>query len=115
MFDYWYGPGVLTSPPEVRIKRLENKNIEMLRLAEPTLYVNDNIVDVNYSVQVKRKLTEGDAITEFKEQHKMRYLFVPELIQLCQEYFVLKESFSWLRKTSPDLSDWLAVSVFIKK
>ena len=115
IFDYWYGPGVLTSPPEVRIKRLENKNIEMLRLAEPTLYVNDNIVDVNYSVQVKRKLTEGDAITEFKEQHKMRYLFVPELIQLCQEYFVLKESFSWLRKTSPDLSDWLAVSVFIKK
>jgi len=115
IFDYWYGPGVLTNPPEVRIKRLENENIEVLRIAEPKMYANDNVVCVNYSVLVKRKLTEEDAITELKEQHKMRYLFAPELMQLCQKYFVLKESFPWLRKTSLNLSDWLAVSVLIKK
>ena len=49
IFDFWYGPGVLTDPPAVRKKRLENKDIEVLRIAEPVMYPNENIVDVTLS------------------------------------------------------------------
>ena len=30
IFDFWYGPGVLTDPPAVRKKRLENKDIKKI-------------------------------------------------------------------------------------
>jgi SAM-dependent methyltransferase len=59
IFDYWNGSGVLTNPPEIRIKRLENEKIEVLRIAEPEMHSNENVVYVNYSVQVKSKLTDG--------------------------------------------------------
>ena len=58
IFDFWYGPGVLTDPPEVRQKRLENKDIEVLRIAEPVMYPNENVVDVNYCVHIKQKKVE---------------------------------------------------------
>jgi hypothetical protein len=54
-------------------------------------------------------------MTELKEQHNMRYLFVPELMQFSQKYFDLNGTFSWMNKTAPNYSDWLAVSVFVKK
>ena len=38
IFDFWYGPGVLTDPPVVRLKRLENEEIEVLRIAEPVMH-----------------------------------------------------------------------------
>ena len=34
IFDFWYGPGVLTEPPAVRQKRIENREIEDIRIAE---------------------------------------------------------------------------------
>ncbi|WP_148784928.1 class I SAM-dependent DNA methyltransferase, partial [Campylobacter concisus] len=48
IFDFWYGPAVLTDLPMVRIKRLENKNIKITRLAELIIHSKKNIVDVNY-------------------------------------------------------------------
>lgn len=114
VFDYWYGPGVLTTPPEVRVKRLEGNNALILRIAEPKMHLNDNIVEVNYNLHVKQKTLISE-VSELKEQHKMRYFFIPELMQFCHENFILKDSFSWMKKTPPDFSDWNAVSVFIKK
>jgi len=116
IFDYWYGPGVLTNPPEVRIKRLENESIEVLRIAEPEMHPNDNIVDVNYSVQVKQKSTDGEGVmSDLKELHKMRYLFEPELLQFSGGNYTMRETFAWMSRVSLDFSDWLAVSVFVKQ
>ena len=53
IFDFWYGPAVLAQRPEVRVKHLEDEIIEVTRTADPTLHLNENVVDVNYSVVVK--------------------------------------------------------------
>ena len=37
------------------------------------MHPNENVVDVNYYVQVKQK--ESGKVSEFNETHKMRYLF----------------------------------------
>ena len=50
IFDFWYGPAVLTDLPITRVKRLENENIKVTRLGEPVLYAQENIVDVIYDV-----------------------------------------------------------------
>jgi SAM-dependent methyltransferase len=77
LFDCWYGPAVLADRPAVRIKRMHNDAIEVLRIAEPVMHPNENVVDVNYTVQVKQSGQER--VSEFREQHRMRYLFAPEV------------------------------------
>lgn len=82
VFDCWYGPAVLTSRPETRVKRLEDAALQVTRLAEPVLYPNDNLVDVNYQVLIRDK--QSGAVQELRETHKMRYLFAPELELLLE-------------------------------
>jgi SAM-dependent methyltransferase len=83
LFDCWYGPAVLTDPPSVRIKRLEDENCRVLRIAEPTMSFNQNTTEVNYQVLV----TEIDSgIThEIRELHTMRYFFGPELKRCLED------------------------------
>ena len=55
IFDCWYGPAVLTTKPEVRIKRMEDSFIQVTRIAEPVMHPNNNLVDVNYTILIKDK------------------------------------------------------------
>ncbi len=80
IFYFWYGPAVLTEPPVVRVKRMEDDMISVVRIAEPTIYPNQNCVDVNYTVWIRDKKT--DKMEEIKETHRMRYLFQPEIEQM---------------------------------
>jgi hypothetical protein len=73
IFDCWYGPAVLTDRPVVRIKRLEDNNISVTRIAEPELECKNNLVNVIYDVKIRDKNT--NILHEIKETHKMRYLF----------------------------------------
>ena len=77
LFDVWYGPAVLSDPPTVRIKRLEDRSIQVTRIAEPVMEPNKNLVDVNYHIFIKDLISSK--IDEVKEVHTMRYLFRPEL------------------------------------
>lgn len=82
LFDCWYGPAVLTDRPVVRVKRMQDEVVDLLCLAEPEMHPNENIVDVNYTVQVKKK---GEPqITEFTEKHRIRYLFAPEVVLMLE-------------------------------
>ncbi|MCP4714407.1 MAG: class I SAM-dependent methyltransferase [Deltaproteobacteria bacterium] len=100
IFDFWYGPAVLTDPPAVRIKRLEDNEIRVTRLAEPVLHANDNIVDVNYEVMIEE--IETAALTTLKETHRMRYLFYPELEFMLQEIgFTNLVGLEWLTHDQP--------------
>jgi SAM-dependent methyltransferase len=83
IFDVWYGPAVLTDRPATRIKRLQNDKIEVTRLAEPQIYPNANLVDVNYHVLIKDK--QSGEVEELHETHHMRYLFAPELALIAQQ------------------------------
>jgi len=105
IFDNWHGPAVLTDRPSVRIKRLEDKCIQVTRIAEPEIHANENIVDVNYHVFIKNKVT--GIVEELKETHRMRYLFKPEIDFLIKQVgFELVDSFEWVTNRTPGFETW---------
>jgi len=105
IFDCWYGPAVLSDPPVVRVKRLEDERIEVTRIAEPKMYPNENRVDVHYQVFIKDKSTGGVEI--LKETHNMRYLFMPEILGLCEGCgFSILEAREWMTDKEPGLDTW---------
>ena len=113
LFDYWYGPSVLTKLPEIRVKRFENNTIHVTRIAEPEIYFNRNIVDVNYVITVKDKYS--DAITELTEKHAMRYLFLPEIKQFADPRFIVEGHYEWLKNSAPTHRSWSALTVLKKQ
>jgi SAM-dependent methyltransferase len=76
-FDYWFGPAVLTTPPSVRVKRFEDDLLLVTRVSEPRLEPAHNVVNVDIDVLVENKRTHR--LDRIKEQHRVRYFFVPEL------------------------------------
>lgn len=77
LFDVWYGPGVLTDKPTIRIKEVEDDKYKLIRIARPIMYDKTNIVNVCYEVIVIDK--ESNETKEIEEVHNMRYFFRTEL------------------------------------
>ncbi|MCI8561269.1 MAG: class I SAM-dependent methyltransferase [Dorea sp.] len=84
LFDVWYGPGVLSDKPSVRVKEAENNTHKLVRIARPVMHDDRNVVDVCYEVLVIDK--ESGKTKVINEVHNMRYFFKPEL------EFYLRES-----------------------
>lgn len=105
IFDCWYGPAVLCEQPSTRIKRLEDGEISVTRLAEPLLQANANVVDVHYQVFIQDKQTLR--VDQLQEKHSMRYLFQPE-IELLLEQVNLKliDSGEWMTGAIPSTKTW---------
>lgn len=105
IFDCWYGPAVLSDHPTIRIKRLEDEEISITRIAEPVMYPNQNLVDVNYQVFIKDKNT--GAVEDIQETHTMRYLFKPEIeLLFTQGDFKLIECQEWMSNHQPGFDTW---------
>jgi SAM-dependent methyltransferase len=105
LFDCWYGPAVLTDRPGMRIKRMQDEVIEVTRLAEPVLYPNECLVDVNYHVFIRDRVS--GTVNEVKETHRMRYLFRPE-IELLADSTGLKveHACEWMTGKAPGFDTW---------
>lgn len=114
IFDFWYGPAVLTERPSVKIKRLENDEIKVTRIAEPLLRVNENIVDVNFELFIYDK--QRDQSDTVKEVHPMRYFFKPE-IDLFLSHAGLHALYfnEWLTGHSPSEHTWGVCCVASKR
>ncbi len=82
VFDVWYGPGVLTDPPVVRHKRINDGNSIIDRIASPIMYDKENVVDVHYTVLVDNG---NNPVKRFDEIHKMRYWFRPEIVYISNK------------------------------
>lgn len=114
IFDAWYGPGVLSERPAVRVKRVEDDKNLFVRIAEPIMHPNDNIVDVCYDVSVVNKNTSETR--KINEVHNMRYYFRPEI-----EYMLSKcglELVSCVDCNSleePDFNSWTAYFIARRK
>jgi SAM-dependent methyltransferase len=112
IFDCWYGPGVLTDPPAVRIKRLCSGSNRLTRFAEPVMRVNENAVEVNYRFVLIDNTSSR--CSEFYEKHVMRYFFVPELYLALRiarlEPLAVTE---WMSKHEPGHGAW-SVAVVAK-
>ncbi len=109
--DFWYGPGVLSDPPRVAVKRLENATLRVTRLAEPQMHPNRNVVDVHYTIFALHKPT--GQWSETRETHPMRYFFKPELEQFLMEAGLEMRCFyTWMTREAPGVGDWLGAGVF---
>lgn len=105
LFDCWYGPGVLTDPPQERIRDLEDEVIAVHRHARPAMLPNANCVDVRYAIDVTDKKTATK--NSYHETHRMRYLFIPEIAMLMgQVGMTLLHYESWMTGVEPRLGTW---------
>lgn len=113
IFDFWYGPAVLTQKPEVRVKRLEDQNIKVTRIAEPAIRTEENIVDVNYTLFIQEK--HANRIERLNETHQMRYFFLPELYGYGQDKFERAFVYQWMSNTAINSKSWSGVLGLVRK
>ena len=110
IFDFWYGPAVLTDKPSNRIKRCENKIFKLTRITEPVLYLNKNLVEVNYEILIENK--HDDNLLKLNEKHVMRYFFMPELeVLLNNSGMKIVGTFEWMTLKEPNFDSWYAVII----
>lgn len=108
VFDFWYGPGVLTDPPAERVKKLKDDVIEVVRTAKPQFHPNENVVDVHYKVMVKQN--GNGVISDIEETHRMRYLFLPELSFMLRTVGMeMVRAERWMSDEELDSRCWQAV------
>jgi SAM-dependent methyltransferase len=112
IFDCWYGPGVMNDPPTVKIKRMKDEQIEVIRIAEPETHYDKSVVDVNFQILVNDLKT--NQLTQFHEKHPMRFFFKNEIELFAKTHNLEMVGFyDWLKFTEPTNDDWY--SVFILK
>lgn len=105
VFDFWYGPAVLTTKPELRIKRMEDSSIQVTRIAEPVIHYNENVVDVNYEVHIMDRETKQFKIVN--EKHSMRYFFLPEILTYAGHYgFEVMSAGEWVSGKKLSSETW---------
>jgi len=106
LFDFWHGPGVLSDPPKITVKRLEDQGAKIIRIAEPTMHPGRNTVEVNYTLIVQ----ENQCFREIRETHPMRYLFRPELeTYLARAGFTPVLFHKWMTREEPRLASWFTI------
>lgn len=110
IFDFWYGPAVLSERPSVRVKRIENDHQKLTRIAEPTHWPNKNRVDVHYEITLEDRASQRiETITEI---HPMRYFFLPEIDYfLVTNGFRIEAAYEWLAQTRLTDAHWSGVIV----
>ena len=107
LFDFWYGPGVLTDPPVECDKIMEDDDTLVHRHASPRHRANDNIVEVHYTIKLTDKNTGAE--NELCESHSMRYWFMPELRYLARQcgFSVVGEG-AWMQTGGASTHTWNA-------
>jgi SAM-dependent methyltransferase len=113
LFDFWYGPAVLSDPPVVRVKRLENEEMRITRIAEPVMRYNENVVDVYYQLFIERNETKQ--LEKLTEKHSMRYLFLPEIKYFAEKAGLsLTDSCQWMSQEPLSNKSWYGFVVLKK-
>ncbi len=110
--DHWHGPAVLAEQPAVRVKRLEDAHVRVLRIAEPEMHARRSVCDVRYTLIVD-DIASGTT-HRYEELHPMRYLFEPELALIEGADWRDAQSLAWMTRREPTTSDWAAVRVLTR-
>jgi len=113
LFDTWYTPAVHHQKALPKIKKMNDENISVIRFAEPKININDNIVDVQFTVLTK-DLHTGE-LTEFMENHPMRHFSIPEIDLLARHTgFTLIHAEEFLTSKMPSEETW-GICFILKK
>jgi len=113
IFDCWYGPGVMTDPPSVKVKRMSDGDYEIIRIAEPEINYNESVVEVNYQILINN--LRENRLTELHEKHPMRFLYKNEIELFARKYnFTIKGFYSWMTLEEPTRNDWYVLFIMQK-
>jgi SAM-dependent methyltransferase len=113
LFDVWYSPAVYEQKAVPRIKKMQNKEISVTRVAEPKIDVNKNLVNVCYSILAK-DLSSGET-NELFESHPMRHFSIPEIGLLAKlTGFEVIKTEEFLTGNKPSENTW-GVCFILKK
>lgn len=82
VFDCWYGPGVLLSPPKPMRQRYRGEGFTVHRKKTPIISYQTNTVSVIHKLTIEGG---GRRRHTIEETHVMRYFFYPELEHCLQE------------------------------
>jgi len=82
VFDFWYGPAVLTILPSVRTKVIEKEGTRIIRVSQPQLDSLHHICKVHYHLIVVK---ENRIVDEVKEMHTVRFYFPEEIKHYLEE------------------------------
>lgn len=113
LFDFWYKPAVMYQKPEVRIKRMKSKTLEVLRIAEPENNFQKSLTEIKFTI-ISKDL-KNHKIHLFDEFHKMRYFNLSEI-----DFFAKKNKLKrinaeeFLTKKPPSIRTW-GVCVALQK
>jgi SAM-dependent methyltransferase len=112
-FDVWHGPAVLSQKPAVRVKRVEDENVRLIRLAEPHVDRTAHVVTVTYTLFVESK--QSGQLHCFEEQHELRYFFPAEIEMLAKQTgFSIERSEGFLTGAVPSDKTWGVVYLLRK-
>ena len=110
VFDFWYGPAVLSEKPSPRMKKVLTQDKEIIRFADPEMVPDQNRVDVRYNVLIKDK--NRSILEEITEVHHMRYFFRPEIeIFIDDMGFETLECGEWMTRSTPDFKTWSVYNI----
>jgi SAM-dependent methyltransferase len=110
VFDFWYGPSVLSLRPVNRWKEFEANGARILRLTRAELNSSASTVNVTYEVIV----TQEDRIRDrFADNHVMRFFFEKEINDLLHAHELEVLQFGTWRDADspPTTNDWSALIV----
>lgn len=113
LFDIWYTPAVYEQGALPRVKKMQNKEVSITRIAEPKIDINNNIIDVQFTILVKDLVT-GET-NELFESHPMRHFSVPEIDLLAKlTGFEILKTEEFLTGNKPSGNTW-GVCFILKK
>jgi SAM-dependent methyltransferase len=105
IFDFWYGPAVLSEQPEVRVKRAETAERWVVRIAEPVTQFEESCVTVRYEIVDCLKKT--GIVTRVNEEHKVRFFSLPELYLFAEvSGFDILSAREWMKTSGPNDRAW---------
>ena len=105
IFDVWYTPAVYSQLPQNKIKQVSNDVYDITRTAKPEIFYEQNVVKVNYDVEIKQKTSQHTEV--FNETHFMRHFSSPEIKLLAElSGFKVVKGEELLTSKTPDASTW---------
>jgi len=114
LFDFWYGPAVLSDRPRHVVKEVSDDRIGVRRETTPVLHVNQNCVEVRFDVQITSSI--DGRCERLLEAHMMRYLFLPEIEERLNRCgFRLASSSKWMSNESLSERSWYGCVVAVAK
>ena len=110
VFDFWYGPGVLSLRPVNRWKEFEANGAKILRLTGAELDWNNSTVNVTHEIIVTQ---ENQLKDRFVDSHVMRFFFNKEINYFLKAHGLEILQFgTWQDPESPPTTDdWSALIV----